>query len=163
MESNNNIVSKPIDKTKTKEMIESLVKLMGVKLDAIEIVEDSLTNRTIFVIKSTESGLLIGDRGDNFQALTHLIKRMVCKGDESISSQFAIDVNDYQSSMVEKIKTKAMMLANRVRDFKSDVEMEPMSSYERLVVHGALTDQQNIKTESIGEGKERRVVIKYVN
>jgi spoIIIJ-associated protein len=162
MESNNNIVSKPIDKTKTKEMIESLIKLMGIKLDAVEIVEDSLTNRTIFVIKSTESGLLIGDRGDNFQALTHLIKRMVCKGDESISSQFAIDVNDYQSSMVDKIKTKAMMLANRVRDFKSDVEMEPMSSYERLVVHGALTDQKNIKTESIGEGRERRVVIKYV-
>lgn len=162
MELNNNIVSKPIDKTKTKEMIEFLIKLMGVKLDAVEIVEDSLTNRTIFVIKSTESGLLIGDRGDNFQALTHLIKRMVCKGDESISSQFAIDVNDYQSSMVEKIKTKATMLANRVRDFKSDVEMEPMSSYERLVVHGALTDQPGIKTESIGEGRERRVVIKYV-
>jgi len=162
MESNNNIVSKPIDKTKTKEMIESLIKLMGIKLDTVEIVEDSLTNRTIFVIKSTESGLLIGDRGDNFQALTHLIKRMVCKGDESISSQFAIDVNDYQSSMVEKIKTKAIMLANRVRDFKSDVEMEPMSSYERLVVHGALTDQQNIKTESVGVGRDRRVVIKYV-
>jgi spoIIIJ-associated protein len=162
MELNNNIVSKPIDKIKTKEMIESLVKLMGVKLDAVEIVEDGLTNRTIFVIKSTESGLLIGDRGDNFQALTHLIKRIVCKGDESMSSQFAIDVNDYQSSMVEGIKMKAVMLANRVRDLKSDVEMEPMSSYERLVVHGALTDQPGIKTESVGIGRERRVVIKYV-
>jgi spoIIIJ-associated protein len=159
----NNIVSKPIDKIKTKEMIESLVKLMGVKLDAVEIVEDGITNRTIFVIRSTESGLLIGDRGDNFQALTHLIKRMVCKGDESVSSQFAIDVNDYQSSMVEGIKMKAVMLANRVRDLKSDVEMEPMSSYERLVVHGALTDQPGIKTESVGIGRERRVVIKYVN
>lgn len=162
MELNNNVVSKPIDKVKTKEMIESLVKLMGVKVDSVEVAEDNLTKRTIFVIKSTESGLLIGDRGDNFQALTHLIKRMVCKGDESVSSQFAIDVNDYQSGMVESIKIKAMMLANRVRDFKSNVEMEPMSSYERLVVHGVLTDQPGIKTESVGEGKERRVVIKYV-
>ncbi len=162
MEPNNNIVSKTIDKIKTKEMIESLVKLMGVKLDTVDVVEDGLTSRTIFVIKSTESGLLIGDRGDYFQALTHLIKRMVCKGDESLSSQFAIDVNNYQSSMVEGIKMKAIMLANRVRDLKSDVEMEPMSSYERLVVHGALTDQKGIKTESVGEGKERRVVIKYV-
>lgn len=158
----NNTISKPIDKTKTKETIESLIKFMGVKLDSVDIVEDSITNRTIFVIKSPESGLLIGDKGDNFHALTHLIKRMICKGDENVSSQFAIDVNDYQSSMVEGIKMKALMLANRVRDLKSNVEMEPMSSYERLVVHGALTDQPGIKTESIGEGKERRVVIKYV-
>jgi len=158
----NNTISKPIDKNSIKETIEALINAMGIKFDSIEINEDGITNRTIFVIKTPESGILIGDRGDNFQALTHIIKRIVCKGDEGLSHQFAIDVNDYQSSMVEQIKVKAQMLANRVRDFKSDVEMEPMSSYERLVVHGALTDQPNIKTESVGLGRERRVVIKYV-
>ena len=151
-----------IDKNKIKNVIESLLNSMGVKFDSVEINDDGLANRTIFIIKTQESGILIGDRGDNFQAFTHVIKRIVCKGDENLGHQFAIDINDYQSSMVEQLKIKAGMLANRVRDLKSDVEMEPMSSYERLVVHGALTDQLNIKTESIGVGKDRRLIIRYI-
>ena len=151
-----------MDNTKIKTLIEDLLKNMSITFDSVDITDDSLTGRVVFVIKTKESGLLIGDRGETFQALSHLIKKMVNKGKEEQSSQFAIDVNDYQSSMIEKIKNQANILANRARDLKSDVEMEPMSSYERLVVHGALTDQPNVKTESIGEGRDRRVVIKYV-
>ncbi len=54
------------------------------------------------------------------------------------------------------------MLAKRARSFKIDVEMDPMTSYERMLVHSHLEGRPNIKTESIGEGKERRLVIKFV-
>jgi spoIIIJ-associated protein len=152
-----------MDKNKIKEVIEGVLKGMGVRFDGVDIKEDTTTGRTVFVIKSQDSGLLIGENGETFQSLAHLIKRMVTKGKEhDESGNFSIDVNDYHSSMVEKLKLKAGMLANRARDLKSDIELEPMSSYERLVIHGALTDQPNIKTESIGEGKMRRVVIKYI-
>jgi spoIIIJ-associated protein len=105
--------------------------------------------------------LLIGDKGETFYALSHIIRKMVTKGQED-KAEFSIDVNDYRQSLIEKLKLKAKMLANRARDMKANIEMDPMSSYERLIIHGVLTDEPNIKTESVGEGKERRVVIKYI-
>lgn len=137
---------------------------MSISYQEIEIKNDELTSRTVFVIKTSESGLLIGDRGDTFYALNHLIKKIVSRGKEfEEQSNFSIDVNDYQSSIIERLKNKAMILANRAKDLKSDIEMEPMSSYERLIVHDILSSQSNIKTESTGEGRDRRIVIKYVD
>jgi len=145
-----------------KKLIEDILTNMGIKYDSVEETSDSITQKKLFIIKSSESGLLIGDRGETFQALSHLIRRIASKGLEEMAD-FSIDVNDYRSSMIDKLKIKAGILANRARDMKASVEMEPMSSYERLIVHGALSGQPNIKTESIGEGKDRRLVIKYID
>lgn len=145
----------------TKKLIEDVLVNMGIRYDIVEETEDSITQKKLFIIKSPESGLLIGDNGETFQALSHLIRRIASKDLED-GDDFSIDVNDYRSSMIEKLKLKAGILANRARDMKTDVEMEPMSSYERLIIHGTLSGQPNIKTESIGEGKERRLVIKFV-
>ena len=53
-------------------------------------------------------------------------------------------------------------MAERARELKYDVEMEPMSSYERLIIHSVLQGSANIKTESQGDGRSRRVVVRYV-
>ena len=144
-----------------KKLIEEILVGMGVRYDIVEEAEDPLTQKKLYIIKSPESGLLIGDRGETFQALSHLIRRIGSKGQEE-GADFSIDVNDYRSSMIDRLKVKAGILANRARDMKTNVEMDPMSSYERLIIHGVLSGQPNIKTESIGEGKDRRLVIKYV-
>jgi len=147
--------------TNIKTLIENLIKSMNIRFDAIDINEEPETGKKIFVIKTPESGLLIGEDGETFQALTHLIRRIAGKDLED-APDFSIDVNDYRSSMIEKLKIKAGIFANRARDMKSNIEMEPMSSYERLIIHGTLSDRPNIKTESVGEGKNRRVIIKYI-
>ena len=161
-----------MDNIKIKALIEEFIKNLGVRLDSVSIKEDEVSKKTTFIIRSPDSGLLIGEEGETFYAISHLLRRIVNKGKENHASgavgqveegnDFSIDINDYRASIIEKIKIKATILANRARDMKSNVELEPMSSYERLIVHGMLTDQPNIKTESIGEGKNRRVVIKYV-
>ncbi|MFH1455304.1 MAG: R3H domain-containing nucleic acid-binding protein [bacterium] len=145
----------------TKKLIEDILNNMGVRYDIVEETEDSITQKKLFIIKSPDSGLLIGDRGETFQALSHLIRRIASKDLEE-GVDFSIDVNDYRASMIERLKMKAGILANRARDMKTNVEMEPMSSYERLIIHGVLSGQPNIKTESIGEGRDRRLVIKYI-
>ncbi len=145
----------------TKKIIEDILNNMGIRYDIVEELEDTLTQKKLFRIKSPESGLLIGDRGETFQALSHLIRRIASKDLEEMAD-FSIDVNDYRASMIERLKMTAGILANRARDMKADVEMDPMSSYERLIIHGTLSGQPNIKTESIGEGRERRLVIKYI-
>ena len=144
-----------------KKLIEDMLNSLGVRYDIVEETEDPITQKKLFRIKSPESGLLIGDRGETFQALSHLIRRIASKGLEEMAD-FSIDVNDYRASMIERLKMTANILANRARDMKTNVEMDPMSSYERLIIHAALSGQPNIKTESIGEGKDRRLVIKYV-
>ena len=74
----------------------------------------------------------------------------------------AIDINDYRDATLRQLEHKAKMMADRAVSFKTTVELEPMSSYERMFVHALFTDNQNIKTESIGEGKERHLTLKFV-
>src|SRR3989344_4196056 len=111
-----------------KKLIEDILNNMGIRYDIVEEVEDALTQKKLYRIKSPESGLLVGDHGETFQALSHLIRRIASKGLEEVAD-FSIDVNDYRSSMIERLKMTAGILANRARDMKTSVEMDPMSSY----------------------------------
>lgn len=145
---------------KIKSLIEEVLKKMTISFDEIEISFEA-DNKPRFLIKTKDSHLLIGHRGENFTALNHLIKRIVSK-EAPEDFKFSIDINNYQQSNLEMIKKKAKVIADRVKSFKMNMEMEPMSSYERMTVHAMFTDDKNIKTESVGEGKDRRVVIKFV-
>ena len=71
-----------------------------------------------------------------------------------------LDINDYHKKRIEEVKDLARMHAQRVRYFKKDIEMRPMNSYERRIVHTVLQEYPDIETESVGAGLERRVVIK---
>lgn len=148
--------------TEIKSLIQDILQSMSLNFDSIETQIDPMTQNTVFIIKTGDSGLLIGDRGETFNAFSHLIKRIAEKRFGEDHPDFFIDVNDYRSSLAEKLKLQAKMLASRARDMKANIEMDPMSSYERLVIHGTLSDEPNVKTESIGEGRNRRIVIKYI-
>ena len=64
---------------------------------------------------------------------------------------------------LQELIDKARLLANRARSLQIDVEMPNLSSYERFIIHAALADEKDIETESYGVGKDRRLVIKYIN
>lgn len=153
-----------MEQQEIKVIIEGLLRTLPVRFDAVEIVDNGI-KAPVFVIKTTEAPILIGTRGAHFQALSHLVKKLVGTQAEikKVSEpRFFIDVNDYRSSLSRTIATKASVFAERARSFKSSVEMEPMSAYDRLIVHEFLDGAPNIKTESIGQGRDRRVVIRYV-
>lgn len=112
-----------------------------------------------FMARTDDSALLIGEGGKNLIALNYLARRLAEKklGEET---QFIFDVNDYHKKRIEEVKDLARMHAQRVRYFKKDIEMHPMNSYERRIIHTVLQEYPDIKTESIGAGIDRRVVIK---
>lgn len=145
-----------------KDLLEEVLRRLGVKYE--EIVVFTETSIPKFVIKSSESGMLIGTKGENLGALNHLLKRLVSKGsaENSEAVKFFVDVNDYQERLLEDLKTKIKIMSERAKSFKIDVELEPMSSYERMHVHSILEGTPNIKTESVGAGRERHVVIRYI-
>ena len=118
-----------------------------------------------FIIKTQEAGILIGEDGKHLIALSHIIKKITenkLKNDNLENFSFFLDVNDYQMKKIEELKNLARMNAQKARYFKKEVEMEPMSSYDRRIIHSALSEYLDIKTESVGEGMDRRVVIKPI-
>jgi len=128
---------------------------VGGRVDVLEAAEN-----VKFTIRTQEAGLLIGENGQNLIALNHLVRRIVEKAFGKTDLPFSLDVNDYQKQKSEEIKDLARMSAQRVRFFKKEVVLRPMSSYERRIVHALLTEYPDIATESTGEEPERRVVIK---
>lgn len=143
--------------------LRTLLGHLAVTLESVSVGTDEKTKSLRFAVRTPDSAILIGERGDRLLALNHLVKRIVERelGDENI--QFLIDINDYQKRRIDDIRAKAHMLAERARYFKSSVEMDPMSSYERMIVHAEFTETPDIATESSGYGKDRRVVLKFTD
>lgn len=141
-----------------KQLITELLLKMNLPAETIEVVDEG--GRERFCVSSRDSHLLIGARGAHLFALNHLVKRIVAKKDKE--RRFSLDVNDYQGTCLEYLKTKAKIMGERARSFKTSVELEPMSSFERMVIHSFFEGEKDLATESIGFGENRRVVIKYV-
>lgn len=143
------------------ETIRTLLKLLDVVTTDVILDIDEKTQTHRFVISTPESAILIGEQGTRLHAINHLMKRIVEKKYPGEKLSFMVDVNDYQKKHVQDIRAKAHMLAERARHFKSSVEMDPMSSYERMIIHAEFTLISDIETGSLGVGKERHIVLKY--
>ncbi len=134
-----------------------LLKLMGIAGTIEEgVVGDTLT----ITIRTPEPGVLIGEDGARLQALNHVIRRMIEHELGHERSQILVDVNDYRRKQFEELRDQARMGAQRVRYFKKEVTLSPMTAFERRIVHVALQEYPDITTESHGEGPTRCVVIR---
>ena len=138
---------------KTKELIEKL----GCAVDDITLVTDG--PHPIIQIRSSDSKNLIGYHGETLQAINTVVRKMADR--EGVEEKFVIDINNYHGKRIDELKNQAKILAERARVFQHEVEMSPMNAYERMIVHATLAEEGDIVTESSGEGKFRRVVIKY--
>ena len=144
--------------------IEKILSLMNVT-GAVNVIET--TDGISFMIKTEEAGILIGENGQNLDALSHIIRKICHRyleegKEETDSVHFSVDVNDYLVKKIEDLKVLAKMNAQKAIYFKKEIEMEPMPAHERRIVHSILTEHPNIKTESAGTGYLRRVVIKPI-
>lgn len=144
---------------KIQNLIQDILERMGCSgsVDFIEYPENLFFN-----IHTKDSGILIGESGERLKALNHIVHKMLEReSDAQIKDlRFFIDINDYQKQKIEELKDTARLSAQRVRYFKKEIEMRPMSAYERRIIHSTLTEYPDIVTQSSGEGENRRVVIK---
>ena len=149
-----------INAEEIKTIIKDFLRQLTVEFDEIEILESD-THPTILV-KTEDSGLLIGNNGEGLRALNHIVKKIIDKKLPEDRLPFLIDINGYNGQKIEDLKSEALVLASRAKAFKSDVEMSPMNAYERMIIHSLFINDNEIKTESEGEGKMRRIVFKYI-
>lgn len=151
------------------DTVETILKelLTSMGLTGATVARAEAAGQMIFSIvtnDAAEARALIGGHGDTVHALDMIVKKIAEKRlppAESNNLHFLVDVNDYRLKQIQDLQTKALMMAERARSFQYDVELSPMSAYERLIVHTTLQDAPNVRTESVGEARNRRVVIKY--
>lgn len=136
--------------------VSELVHLMGIEAT---IEEGAVGDTTTFTLQTKDGKLLIGEDGKRLSALNHIARRMA-EHEHGQVEHFLIDVNDYHRKRFEELRDKAKMGAQRVMYFKKAVALDPMTAFERRVVHLVLQEYPNILTESVGEGAGRKVVIK---
>lgn len=153
-----------MNRSDIEKSIHDLFRATNLTIDEVVVKDDEDTGMVWFSIRTSEPELFIGRNGETLQAWNHIVRKMIEKqltGAETFT-EILIDVNDYQKKIVDNLKTVAHMMAERARFFKSSVDVEPMSPYERKIIHSYLANKSDVTTESAGEGRDRHVVIKYV-
>ncbi|MFA6353979.1 MAG: R3H domain-containing nucleic acid-binding protein [Candidatus Paceibacterota bacterium] len=155
-------------KEEIQNLIKELIEKTTVKLNGISMVDDGPKNVWVSV-EVSEPHFFIGHDGDGLHALSHLVHRIIeaktPRVENSLPQQglgIIIDINGFQKKHIENIRAVAHMMSERARYFKSNIEVDPMSAFERRIVHEFLAESSDLKTESMGMGRDRRVVIKYI-
>lgn len=143
-----------------KQFVENLIKTLGATITSIELQNDADTGLSTLEVSSPDGRLLIGRDGESLSALNTLLHRYMETDIPPLP--ITLDVNNFQKQHIEGLKTKAHMMAERAKFFKSSIALDPMNGYERRVIHTYLEKDKNIVTDSEGAGKERHIVVKYV-
>lgn len=149
-----------IEKREVKDFVRDLLKQllydMGFQAEIeVQMSHDIPTYR----IYSNHDALLIGKNGKNLGALTFLLKQIV-QNQIHYNYRFFLDVSDYKEKNDKHIEMLARKIAKEVKETKIEVKMDSMNSYERRIVHNALSNHKYVYTESVGEEPNRAVVIK---
>lgn len=142
-------------------IVRQILQHLGVECLDINTEVDEKTGSARFVISTNESALLIGEHGARLSALNHVVKKIMEHRLKDEQLNFTVDVNNYHKKHIDDLRSKAHILAERARYFKSSVEMDPMSAYERMIVHAEFTNTPDIETSSTGVGKNRHIILKY--
>jgi len=146
-----------------KYLIDDILKRMMFEDYTLEMREEDSPEGENFVfnVVTREADLLIGQHGLNLNALQHLLRAIARRKTED-RLRFSIDINNYRKERMESLSSLAGNMAAQAVAEKRAVIMRPMTAYERRVVHITLAGNEQVKTESMGEGEERKIVIKPV-
>lgn len=139
-----------------KEYLLKLLKDLGF---AVNIEVKNQNEAVKYTIYSDEDNLLIGKGGKNLKALSIITSQHILK-ELGTTFKFVIDVNEYKEKHEKSLESLARRLAREVKNTKVEVKLDSMNSYERRIIHNALTNNKFVYTESEGEEPNRYVVIK---
>ena len=138
-----------------KEIVETILTALGF---AVTVTEQKFDDGVILDVKTEDSGRLIGRQGQTLADLQYITNRILFQQDPS-SPKVMVDVGGYRAQSREALVKKAQEAAEKVRRWGDAVELEPLSAFDRRIVHHALKDDPDIETHSIEvEGTEKKVL-----
>ena len=131
-------------------------------------IKQTKENAVSLILTTQEPQILIGKDGQTLMDIQHLLKRILgkilykgSKENNEIEEHIFIDfdINNYKQRKIEYLRELANGLANEVVLTKKEKTLNPMSSYERRIIHLELSKRKDVETKSIGEEPMRKVVI----
>lgn len=128
-------------------------------VDIVESPQDGEENVVCNITTGDDSNFLIGQYGVNLQAFQHIIRLAVRKQIPD-RVKFALDVNSYRKEKSQTLVDQANEAAEQALREGRPIMMRAMTPYERRIVHLELSKNGKVVTESVGEGDERKVVVK---
>lgn len=141
---------------KAKEFLEGVIERM--KVDASIVVEQRDDGDVIMNIEGVRIGRLIGHRGETLDALQYLAN-LACNRDGEEQGKIILDAENYRKKREQALVDLAFKMADKVKRTHRRVVLEPMSAYERRILHTALQDDPDVTTYSEGVEPRRKVVI----
>lgn len=138
------------------EFLITVTKYMGIETQIEIKIRDNTVSMKMF---SDNNNILIGKGGQTLTSLQHIIRQMILSK-YKIKMNILLDVENYKEKQIKNIEYLAKQTAKEVSRTKIEAKLDPMNSYQRRIVHSALTNFRGITTESVGTEPNRCIVIK---
>ena len=138
------------------EYLQEVITRMGVNDVTFSAVQKG--EATIIRLDGEKLGALIGRRGETMESLSYLAS-LVANRLEGDYIKLGLDVAGYRDKRENDLTVLAQRIGDKVRKTGRSFAMEPMNPYERRIIHSAISKMEGVRSESKGEGRDRRVVI----
>lgn len=142
------------------EMLETLLRYMGIhaRVEALPDLASDSPNAIVLNILGDDLGVLIGRRGETLRDLEYVLRLMVAQKTGK-PAKLSVDVEGYRTRRERVLRELAKRMAERVTASRQPITLEAMPPNERRIIHMTLRDHPYVRTNSIGEGEHRRVMI----
>lgn len=141
---------------KIQEVAEKLLSMLGIQAGVTVHAGDEATQ---VLLETEESGMLIGYHGETLESLQTILS-LVASRELGEFVRVSIEVGDYKKNRVEYLKHLVQQAKEQALSQNTGVSLSNLKSWERREVHMMLADDQEVATESMGEGRDRVLVVK---
>lgn len=139
-----------------KTTLAKMLELLGFES---EIEQHDLEDGVLLDVKTEDSGRLIGRQGQTLSDLQYVLNRLLFQEDKD-APKAMVDVAGYRAQAREALVKKAKDAAEKVHRWGDVVELEPMTAFDRRIIHRALADDPTIETQSVSvEGTEKKAIL----
>ncbi len=139
-----------------KKYLEDLLSFFGVNMDVDAAADGEVIQ--LSVASSQLNGFLIGQRGENMRSLQYLVSTAL-KNNNYANTRVNVDVADYKKQRAERLSHTAEDWVKQVKELGEPMELRPMNAADRRIVH-QLANDSGLHTESVGDGRDRHIVLK---
>jgi spoIIIJ-associated protein len=143
---------------KAKEVLAEILNLMGISAE-VELKVGEKTDETVVEIRTENSGLLIGRKGQTLEALQYLVSRIAGERGATEGPHIVVDIENYRQRRRKALEDMALRLGEKAKRQRKTVTVDALSAADRRIIHAALQDDPWVTTKSLGQGSYRRLLI----
>lgn len=144
---------------KVSEILENILGLLALE-GSFEVVENP--EEVSVTIETTDPGRLIGFRGETLDSLQLIVNLILSRqiNDEEKFKRVVIDVEGWRKNKESDLQRRAQDWGKEVLETGKEMELEPMPSWQRRIIHMVISETKGVESESMGDGRDRHLVLR---